>query len=118
MQFTATADQMYQIVANAITHSKAVGMGVYHFQRRNYLPEDIKNTSIVKEDTVSVDYYAGRMVKISFRRVKDNTWDVLGDEAHPEYQSWCCRYETYRDLILSVPGVSIGSDGLEQNAGL
>lgn len=118
MQFTATSDQMHQIVANAVTHSKAVGMGVYHFQRRKYLAEDIKNTSIVKEDKVDVDYYSGRMVKISFKRIKDNTWKVLGDEAHPEYQSWCGVYETYRGLLLSVPGVTIVGDHQESVAGV
>lgn len=103
MKFTATVDQVKQIAANAVTASFPVGMGHLHFTPGECIAEDIK----VRPDGIHLDYVEGRMVKLSISMRESGTWQVPDFEPRVDYQSWVAKYPSYKDLVLSVPGVVI-----------
>lgn len=102
MQFKATKKQVQQIAVNAIEASQPMGLGHLHFKDK----EDFKPDMVpVNEEGLTLDYVGGRMVKLWFKR-EGNVWETTG-VARSDYQSWVSKYPTYRDLVLSVPGVEV-----------
>lgn len=107
MRFRATEDQVKQVVIRAIMASSPVGMGLIHYNKNLMLkPSDIE----LLPRGIVVDYYGGRMVKLTIRR-NESDWEILnyGREPDIEYQSWAVKYPTHRALLESVPGVEINA---------
>jgi hypothetical protein len=48
-----------------------------------------------------IDYFEGRMVKLTVNRHGVEDWSFPGNP-HPDYQSWGETYPSYADLIHSV----------------
>lgn len=112
MEFKATEDQVWEIMTNAINASVPAGMGFFHFENKNYTVEEVKKELAVdgygrpQKDEVYADYFAGRMVKLSIRKVQDGVWKMK-DEFRDDYQSFCHKYPTPLDLIASVSGTDL-----------
>lgn len=106
IRFRATDGQMIKMINNAVQESEAVGMGVFpfNFDTKFEMGDYIK----IKDNSyVSIDYYEGRMVKLDFSRMVKLDGDVvfeINDWCEPryDYQSWCVKYPTYRDLLESA----------------
>ena len=100
--FKATEEQILKLGANAVNAASPMGMGFLHFQEKEYTAEDIG--PCLSEWGLDIDYFEGRMTKLHIRREKDG-WDEPG-EPRSDYQSWCSKYPTFKDLAQSV-GVTI-----------
>ncbi len=105
-KFNATKEQVLQIAANAINASIPVGMGYLHFKSKNYTPEELQMEYEAedKRGNIYLDYFDGRMVKLSIQHLGDNSYATNEGEANIEYQSWARKYPTYEDLTNSVLG--------------
>jgi hypothetical protein len=105
MLFKATKNQLRLIALNAVNASVPVGLGVFHFQAKNYglgdLPEMLRD-----DGSVNLDYVNGRMVKLYIKAKGEDTYEIR-DTATSDYQSWVSKYKTPRELVLSVPGVEV-----------
>ena len=94
-------EQVKQMFINAINASSPIGMGMLHFEDKNYTVEDIETS-----DSYNADYFHGRMTKTHFTKVNIN-WIVGGpNPPHPEYQGWSNKYPTYEELAATV-GASV-----------
>ena len=102
MKFQATEEQILQIGANAVNAAKAMGMGILHYEDRNYTPKDIEENFNTKE--LYIDYFKGRMNKMYIKRVPDNYWVITDTPPNIAYQSWAHKYSTYEELVNSVIG--------------
>lgn len=103
--FTATEDQVNQIIANAINASVPFGMGYLHYEKRDYTPAEIASYRTVATSStghLDIDYFFGRMVKLHLQKNDDNTWDMRPDVFREDYQSFCRRYPTSDALVNSV----------------
>jgi hypothetical protein len=113
MKFKATIDQIRVTAALAVNASRPFGMGMLHFQPKEYKPEEIDLnfdqfgfTAGKKEGSVSLDYYEGRMVKLNITGLGNDTWECRSGKADPEYQSWARKYPTY-EALLSAAGIVV-----------
>lgn len=112
MEFKATEAQMWEVMTNAVNASTPRGMGIFHYENKNYTPEEIKAVLACdhfgrqQKDKIHADYVHGRMVKLTITKTGDNTW-VMKDEFREDYQSFCTKYPTPLDLIASVPGTDV-----------
>ena len=105
MNFTASNEQLNQILANVVNASRPFGMGYLHYQEKDYTPDEMAKcrTSLgVENECLHLDYFAGRMVKLHFEKIGDNQWTVWPDAFHPEYNSFMHKYPTPSALIESV----------------
>lgn len=104
MKIKATKSQVAQIAVNAIKASTPMGMGWMHYNPNQTIrEEDIKFYS----DGIEIDYFSGRMVKLSIKQLKEDVWNVLNELPKIDYQSWAGKYPTCKDLVSSVKGVEI-----------
>jgi hypothetical protein len=103
VRFKATDKQIGEISHNAVKASRPAGMGF--LQPHETIPSAQELEPEDKSDA-NLDYVYGRMVKVYFRRLGDDTWACHG-EPRSDYQSWSSAYPSYKDLVLSVPGTSI-----------
>lgn len=55
----------------------------------------------VKRDEPYGDYVFGRMLKLGIR-IEGDCVLVPAMKPRLDYQSWCCKYKTYEDLILEA----------------
>jgi len=100
----ATDDQMKKMAANAVNFSKPMGMGFYHYKPGHETKaEDIEIENGYHKG-IFLDYVDGRMVKFSAWK-RDGYWEVRSDLSL-DYQSWCSKYKTWKELANSV-GVTI-----------
>jgi hypothetical protein len=100
MIFTATEEQVQQIIFNAIKHSKPFtnSIGVqYLFEPFKLRPEDIK----VNKDTLYFDYVLGRCVKLFIYRIGIDRYEIQ-DEPTFDRQTWICKYPTNAALVNEV----------------
>ena len=102
MKFTATDDQIAQLMANAVNAAHPVGMGYIHFEPGDKPASEF--TEAVKSRRGSIDYYQGRMTKLYLDHVEGNTWSLPDRDLDMEYQSWSYKYKTYKELVESVGG--------------
>lgn len=103
--FTATEDQVNQIIANAINSSIPFGMGYLHYEERNYTADEIascRDRLTSSSGQIDIDYFCGRMVKLHLQKTEDGSWDMWPDTFREDYQSFCHRYPTTDELIASV----------------
>lgn len=104
MIFTATEEQIYQIFTNAINASKPIGLGKIHYKDVLYTVNEVRQWATPNRvgfgAWFEVDYFEGRMVKLSVYR-KDDQW-ILRGEPKIDYQSWSRVYPTYEALVESV----------------
>ena len=100
MLFSATAEQVAQMAANAANAAKPMGMGFLHhnpdsqFTAGDFLEE-------AKSGRVSIDYLQGRMVKLNIEREESGQWYIV-DKFISDYQSWCVKFPTPEALINSA----------------
>lgn len=99
MRFFATKVQVAQIAANAVNASRPVGMGLLHFEAREYKPEEFRFG-----EELAMDYVQGRQVKLCVRKVVGDQWEIAGGGPSLDYQSWSTAYPTYEKLIESGGG--------------
>jgi|CXWL01.1.fsa_nt_gi hypothetical protein len=100
MKFTATDDQIAQLMANAVNAARPMGLGYLHFK-----PEDKPASEFGKAVTARqccIDYYQGRMTKLYLDHVEGNTWKLPDGNPRSDYQSWNWKYPTYQALVESV----------------
>jgi hypothetical protein len=109
MKFEATEQQIKEIAIKAITHSKALGLGVFEaLSEIDIKPEDIK----LDEYGLALDYVKGRCVNLFIRRgMPEGSWHI-DNIADPKYQTWVCRYGSHETLVSSVL-----EDGKTNNCG-
>lgn len=99
MLLKITKDQAVQIVTNAVNASVPVGMGILQYKDKQYTPDEV--AAHFYEGGVYLDYFEGRMVKLSMSEVEGG-WTVPDRKPNVEYQSWARAYPTYEDLANSV----------------
>jgi hypothetical protein len=83
-------------------------MGFIHYEPREYDDGDFAGT-------ISLDYYAGRMVKLYPKSLGDGVYQIgepQYDASDPErtYQSWGAKYPTAQALIEAA-GLAVLSEG-------
>ena len=103
--FLANKEQISKIIANAVNASIPHGAGHFVYERKNYEPElfsDKENRGII-----SINYYGGRCVKLSIKKLDNGYYEFIGDYPDSEYQTWNHRYESYEELVKSVEGTVI-----------
>ena len=101
IEFKATREQIKQIAANAVNASIPAGMGFIHYEDKEYSPNDLDH-KINDDGSIHLDYFDGRMVKLSIRSLGDDAYSANEGRAYADYQSWSTKYPTYEDLISSV----------------
>ena len=102
MKFTATEEQVKQIFCNAINASVPIGLGLLHYEDKQYTPSEIQADSDGRFDA---DYFHGRMVKLGIIPMEeDGKWEIIRPSYPPniEYQSWATKYPSLEELVSSV----------------
>lgn len=104
MRVHATDEQLKKMAALAVNASEPMGMGILHFQARQYKPEEFNVSR-----GIDLDYHQGRMVKLYIRRY-ENTELIDLPETAPriDYQSWASAYPTYAALAKAA-GIEVGA---------
>lgn len=99
MKFSATAEQVKAMAANAVNASSPVGLGILHFKAgADAKPDDFE----IRSGALHLDYVDGRMVKLHIvSEGEPDTWEVYS-EPRPDYQSWAAIYPSNADLVASV----------------
>lgn len=99
MQVKLTEKQAKQLIANAVNAASPVGLGILHFEQKQYSPDDV--AGCLDQNGIGVDYFHGRMTKLYARRNGDT---YTFDDFKPDggYQSWASKYPTYEALVDSV----------------
>lgn len=98
IRFTAKTDQLKRVVARAVNASSPVGLGLIHYENRDYYPNQFM-LDADKDKEIYIDYYRGRMVKLLLKR-KGDFWEAE-DEIRADYQSWRPTYPTITALLQS-----------------
>lgn len=103
IEFSATEEQLLQIMANAVNHSNPAGLGFLHFQIKDYKPEEMKKY-ICDEGPfyADIDYADGRMVKLTIFRGDEKGTYKIQEGFRSDYQSFMYQYPTPQNLIASV----------------
>lgn len=104
--FTATDEQVREVLANAVNASIPMGLGHLHYDGSyKFSPDDFLETNYL-----SLDYVQGRMVKLHIQDKGDGVYRIF-DSAGPraDYQSWVTRYPTYENLLASAGITNIQS---------
>lgn len=91
-----TDKQVIKMAKLAILASVPMGMGFLH-HKPNMTKNDINIE--IKDNGLNIDYYQGRMVKFYANKNEDD-WSF--GKVHPEYQSWCNKYNSYKTLAKKV----------------
>lgn len=104
MLIKCTEEQVKKMAAAAINSSIPMGLGfLHHDPSMKAKPEDIEiYRNEFHGDTLTIDYYQGRMVKFHARKMSEDTWDFTPEEPTSDYQSWIGNYPTYQDLFNAV----------------
>ena len=107
MIFAATVDQVIEVARNAINQSRPMGMGFMQYENKVYTSEDVGKLlkgNLVREGSLDLDYFRGRMVKTCIRRSKKSevapfcnesilAWRIQ-NRVDTEYQSWGFTYKS------------------------
>ena len=93
MEFKATEEQVKKMAALAVNASAPMGLGILHFQKKEYQPEEFP----ISIRGIYLDYVDGRMVKLNIFKSDEGTWRVA-DETSYDYQSWKSKYDSYKEL--------------------
>jgi len=106
MKFKATKQQVLEIAASAVNASIPVGMGLLHYEERDYTPAEMEE--FFNKNYLAMDYVHGRMVKMGIEFFPDEGVAEINDLVHQGYQSWARWYPTVLDLVKSVmPDVEV-----------
>lgn len=97
MTFQATNEQIKQIITNAINASYPDRV-LYFKTLPKFTPDEI---AVEVKPYIRVDYYEGRMVKLTLIEQSPGTWQIISANHH-EYQTWIHRYPTNEHLVNSV----------------
>lgn len=101
MTIKCTDEQVKKMAAAAINSSRPAGLGfLHHRPKMKVKPEELT----IEYDSLTIDYYQGRMVKFHARKRSEGVWDFTPDEPTSDYQSWIGNYPTYQDLFNAVAG--------------
>ncbi len=108
-RFTASDEQLKQIICNAIEASKAFikSLGIqWTKEPLTITPENIK----LNKNYLELDYICGRCVKLFIYHVENDVYEIE-HEPVPERQTWVYKYPTNEDLIKSaVNKTGVSSD--------
>jgi hypothetical protein len=108
MQFKATDAQILEVFRLAINASMAMGLGMIHYQAKDWDTEKV--TTIfephLNRPSITLDYVEGRMVKLSVRRMPEGEWLITDKAPNVEYESWCTKYPTY-PALLRAAGIEV-----------
>ena len=103
MQFTATEQQLKQIIFNAIDASNPFDKGHYEYcPQLGFKPEDLR----LNENYLIFDYVRGRCVKLFIYKIAEGCYEIE-DEPIGNRQTWMGIYPTNEELVKSVDGVQI-----------
>jgi hypothetical protein len=98
MQFTATKQQLQQIIFNAIDASNPLDNGHYEYiPELGLKPEDLR----LNENHLIFDYVRGRCVKLYIYKVGKNCHEIE-DEPIGNRQTWMGVYPTNEALVRSA----------------
>ncbi len=113
MEFTATEEQVKQIVCNAINASVPIGLGIlglYDSSVKQYTLSEVQDP----DGSFDLDYFHGRMVKLCIipvigqlgenKGTGERCWKIIRPDYPPniEYQSWAKEYPTLEELVGSI----------------
>jgi hypothetical protein len=98
MILKVTDEEVKEMVVLAIHSSIPMELGYLHYNPS--LRVD-KNQISFDGDLATVDYYQGRIVKFTGRKVGINVWDFV-EQISDDYQSWKVNYSSYKDLLNAV----------------
>lgn len=96
MEFEATESEVIEMGRLAVNAARPVGLGMLHFVAKDYTCDEVR--PYINAHGLDIDYFAGRMTKLTIRRKGTVSWEVHGDP-RSDYQSWCSKYPTYQALI-------------------
>lgn len=106
IHFKATNDQLRQLINNAINASSPVGLGLMHFKAGDISLDRDKFEDQLRSpngNIISVDYFQGRMVKLTIWKNKDMDGSYrMRENIRGDYESWICKYPTVPDLLKSA----------------
>jgi len=103
LRFTATQQQLRQIIFNAIQASNPFGKGHYEYNPDlGFKAEDLK----LNENYLIFDYVCGRCVKLFIYKTGDKCYEIDG-EPIGNRQTWMGVYPTNEALVKSVDGTTI-----------
>lgn len=102
MVIDATKDQVIEMGKLAVLASRPVGMGFLQHQAN--LTKDQIALEPERGGDLYIDYYMGRMVKFSARKVEGGY--RFSDTISPDYESWIIDYPDYRALYDAACAVS------------
>ena len=98
MRFTATEQQLKQIIFNAIDASNPFGNGYYEYcPELGIKPEDLR----LNENHLFFDYVRGRCVKLFIHKVGEGCYEIE-DEPIRDRQTWMGTYPTNEALAMSA----------------
>jgi hypothetical protein len=101
MIYQLTRSQAIQIMTNVINAAKPVGMGIYHYEFRDYTPEVI-DIELFDSHGYYADYFRGRQVKFGLKRINDDLFEMDFQSYNPSYQSWADVYPDTSLLLGSI----------------
>jgi hypothetical protein len=97
VKFTATEQQIQQMMANAVNASSPMGLGfLQHDSSKSFVAEDFDT------QYTSLDYVQGRMVKLWINKLGVNHYQIDDEAPRKDYQSWVSTYPTYEALLASA----------------
>lgn len=100
MLIPATDAQVIEMGKLAVLASRPMGMGFLHHDASLTKAQiDLE----VRGNSLSIDYYQGRMVKFYGRKQADG-WE-FSDQISSEYESWIRTYPSYRELFEAASSV-------------
>lgn len=110
MEIKATVQQICEIMAKAVNASTCPGgMASLSYQAGMHYSAGVFKEMMrdridwSNDNKLYVDYYEGRMVKLTFEKVGDDRWKISrGYAPEPDYQSWAKTYPTVSALISGI----------------
>ena len=102
LRFTATQQQLKQIIFNAIQASNPFGNGHYEYNPELGIKAEDLN---LNEKCLLFDYVRGRCVKLFIYKTGDNCYQIE-DEPIGDRQTWMGVYPTNEALVKSVDGTT------------
>lgn len=105
MVFKANREQMAKLLRELYNNSECVGMGFLQYKDQL---SDLDIEALLKgifdtKHDLQFDYWFGRMVKTSIKRLADDNFEVVPwhNPPRPDYQSWSAR-KTIEHMLIDA----------------
>jgi hypothetical protein len=105
MVFEANREQMTKLLKDLYNNSETIGMGFLQYKERL---DELDIEALLKvifdiKNDLQFDYWYGRMVKTSIKRLADDNFEVVPwhNPPRPDYQSWAAR-KTIEHMLIDA----------------